>query len=200
MSSLYYLGIGVVSLSMAIYNFEISSRGGDIQCKDKDDQYDQSDIYRVMGILIAVIFIIMLVLTLFLSFVINTLSNQTPDDFIDMGKCKKFLACFCKIFPPILLVLSWLNLIFIIVIWILVAIGRCKNSALKDTSSRGEFDKRSYFNDFKILNLVNSIIWLLLHYGGSIIREMTYIEPFMYSPDTGSPNCCRTLILKKLGP
>ena len=55
-------------------------------------------------------------------------------------------------------------------------------------------------NDFEILNLVNSIIWILLHYGGSIIREMTYQQPFMYSPDTGAPNCCRTLFLKKLGP
>ena len=54
--------------------------------------------------------------------------------------------------------------------------------------------------DVEILNLVNSIIWILLHYGGSIIREMTYQEPFMYSPDTGAPNCCRTLFLKKLGP
>ena len=29
---------------------------------------------------------------------------------------------------------------------------------------------------------------------------MTYIEPFMYSPDTGeTPNCFRTLMIKKLG-
>ena len=57
-----------------------------------------------------------------------------------------------------------------------------------------------YRKDVEILNLVNSIIWILLHYGGSIIREMTYQGPFMYSPDTGAPNCCRTLFLKKLGP
>ena len=69
-----------------------------------------------------------------------------------------------------------------------------KDDTYKDSNGQDV----DYRKDVEILNLVNSIMWVLLHYGGSIIREMTYQEPFMYSPDTGAPNCCRTLFLKKL--
>jgi hypothetical protein len=39
-----------------------------------------------------------------------------------------------------------------------------------------------------------------LHYGGAIVRGMTYVEPFMYSPEIGKPNMIKTLLFKKLGP
>ena len=58
-----------------------------------------------------------------------------------------------------------------------------KDDTYKDSNGQDV----DYRKDVEILNLVNSIIWILLHYGGSIIREMTYQEPFMYSPDTGTP-------------
>ena len=199
MSSFYYLGVGVFSLAAAIYNFEIGSRGNDYAVTSTDvdvdgNQIEGSKIFPILSIIIGVVYILMLVLVLYLSCVINSLSNQLPDDFLNMGKCKRFLACFCKIFPPILIILSWINFILIVVIWIMVVVN-------KDDTYRDSYGNIvDYRKDVEILNLVNSIIWILLHYGGSIIREMTYQEPFMYSPDTGAPNCCRTLFLKKLGP
>ena len=74
------------------------------------------------------------------------------------------------------------------------------NKDFKYTDEKTGTENTDYEGDVKVLNLVNSIAWILLHYGGAVVRDMTYQEPFMYSPDTGEPNCFRTLFLKKLGP
>lgn len=195
MSSFYYLGVGVVSLAISIYNFEISSKGNGVKTTDSAG-LDASNIFPTIGLILAISYIIILVLSIFLSCVINALSNQLPEDYLNMGKCKRFLACFCKIFPPVLIILSWINFILIIVIWIMLVV----NKDYKYTDEKTGTENTDYEGDVKVLNLVNSIAWILLHYGGAVVRDMTYQEPFMYSPDTGEPNCFRTLFLKKLGP
>lgn len=227
MSSLYYLGVGAVSLSMTIYNFHMVGQATNQTCFalkkmvcDDYKKYNQSlgktiencssqeifedievtegNIYKTLTLIIAIIYIIYLVLSLFLSCVSNMMSNQTPEDYIKIGTCKKFLACFCKILPPVLILLSWVNFILFIVFWILIAIGKCEYS---ESITPGKFiDPKDYFNDNKVLILVNSCFWVLLHYGGAIVRGMTYVEPFMYSPEIGKPNLLKTLFLKKLGP
>ena len=111
MSSFYYLGVGVFSLTAGIDNFEIGSLGNDYtvtstEVDETGNITNGSNIFPTLTIIIGVIYIIILVLVLYLSCVINSLSNQLPDDFLNMGKCKKFFACFCKIFPPILIILS----------------------------------------------------------------------------------------------
>ena len=228
MSSLYYLGLGAVSLSMTIYNFHMVGEATNQTCyinqnmtKDEYRNYNKSlgqqiyddssldsdyfdvpvtegNIYKTLTLIIAIIYIIYLVLSLFLSCVSNMMSNQTPEDYIKIGTCKKFLACFCKILPPVLIILSWINFILFVVFWILITVGKCEYS-YSDTP--GKFmDEKDYFNDNKVLILVNSCFWILLHYGGAIVRGMTYVEPFMYSPEIGKPNMIKTLLFKKLGP
>ena len=228
MSSLYYLGLGAVSLSMTIYNFHMVGEATNQTCfsyqKMTQDEYrnynkslgqqiyddssldsdyfdvpvTEGNIYKTLTLIIAIIYIIYLVLSLFLSCVSNMMSNQTPEDYIKIGTCKKFLACFCKILPPVLIILSWINFILFVVFWILITVGKCEYS-YSDTP--GKFmDEKDYFNDNKVLILVNSCFWILLHYGGAIVRGMTYVEPFMYSPEIGKPNMIKTLLFKKLGP
>ena len=220
MSSLYYLGVGAVSLSMTIYNFHMVGQATNQTCYSLKKKYVESlgqtfddssseeiyenikvtegNIYKTLTLIIAIIYIIYLVLSLFLSCVSNMMSNQTPEDYIKIGTCKKFLACFCKILPPVLILLSWVNFILFVVFWILIAIGKCENS-YSDTP--GKFvNEKDYYNDNKVLILVNSCFWVLLHYGGAIVRGITYVEPFMYSPEIGKPNLLKTLFLKKLGP
>lgn len=227
MSSLYYLGLGAVSLSMTIYNFHMVGEATNQTCytyqnmtQDEYDKYiaslgqtndttsnnvdltkvqvTEGNIYKTLTLIIAIIYIIYLVLSLFLSCVSNMMSNQTPEDYIKIGTCKKFLACFCKILPPVLIILSWINFILFVVFWILITVGKCEYS-YSDTP--GKFmDEKDYFNDNKVLILVNSCFWILLHYGGAIVRGMTYVEPFMYSPEIGKPNMIKTLLFKKLGP
>ena len=228
MSSLYYLGLGAVSLSMTIYNFHMVGEATNQTCYSNqtmtyDDYkkynislgleiYDETtfnkeyfevpvtegNIYKTLTLIIAIIYIIYLVLSLFLSCVSNMMSNQTPEDYIKIGTCKKFLACFCKILPPVLIILSWVNFILFVVFWILITVGKCEYSR---SDTPGKFmDEKDYFNDNKVLILVNSCFWILLHYGGAIVRGMTYVEPFMYSPEIGKPNMIKTLLFKKLGP
>ena len=227
MSSLYYLGLGAVSLSMTIYNFHMVGEATNQTCYSyqnmtrkeyedfnaslglpNNDTYNNKDffevpvtegnIYKTLTLIIAIIYIIYLVLSLFLSCVSNMMSNQTPEDYIKIGTCKKFLACFCKILPPVLIILSWVNFILFVIFWILITVGKCEYS---DSDTPGKFmDKKDYFNDNKVLILVNSCFWILLHYGGAIVRGMTYVEPFMYSPEIGKPNRIKTLLFKKLGP
>ena len=227
MSSLYYVGVGVVSLSMSIYNFNTMSESNNQTCyvnkkmnlsqyieynyslgKEPNDTlnntilYDvsvkESNPYKTFCLLVGIIYIILLAMSLFLACITNYLSNQLPDDYIKMGTCKKFLACFCKILPPCFIILSWLNFIFFIVVWIFILSKKCKYST---TMTPGKLINPDYF--FKVhrtLNIVNSIVWILLHYGGAVIRAMTYVEPFMYSPEVGNPHFCKTLMLKRLGP
>jgi hypothetical protein len=222
MSSLYYLGVGAVSLSMTIYNFHMVGQANNLTCfinktvevgseeflhfKDTEFydeltqtvEYEQGNSYKTLTLVIAIIYIIFLVLSLFLSCVSNMMSNQTPEDYVKIGTCKKFLACFCKILPPVLIILSWVNFILFIVFWIFIVTKKCEKSKSETpTTLLGEND---YYNDNKVLALVNSCFWVLLHYGGAIVRGMTYVEPFMYSPEIGNPNIIKTLFLKKLGP
>ena len=229
MSSLYYVGVGVVSLSMSIYNFNTMGESNNQTCyvfksmtynetKDyynsiaqplpneyatpfdnkKSIEVQESNPYKTFCLLVGIVYIILLAMSLFLACITNYLSNQLPDDYINMGTCKKFLACFCKILPPCFIILSWLNFIFFIVVWIFILSKKCKYST---TMVPGKLISTDYF--FKVhrtLNIVNSIVWVLLHYGGAIIRAMTYVEPFMYSPEVGNPNFFKTLMLKRLGP
>ena len=235
MSSLYYVGVGVVSLSMSIYNFNTigksnnqtcyvnksmtynecidyyNSIGQELECYNesyteskvpysgkRDISVQESNPYKTFCLLVGIIYIILLAMSLFLACITNYLSNQLPDDYINMGTCKKFLACFCKILPPCFILLSWLNLIFFIVVWIFILQNKCHYST---TMTPGKLISTDYF--FKVhrtLNIVNSFVWIFLHYGGAIIRGMTYVEPFMYSPEVGNPNFFKTLMLKRLGP
>ena len=228
MSSLYYVGVGVVSLSMSIYNFNTMGESNNQTCyvsksmtydelknyynsiaqplpvhiKNNGTKYSEkvqeSNPYKTFCLLVGIVYIILLAMSLFLACITNYLSNQLPDDYIKMGTCKKFLACFCKLLPPCFIILSWLNLIFFIVVWIFILSKKCKYST---TMTPGKLINPDYF--FKVhrtLNIVNSIVWILLHYGGAIIRAMTYVEPFMYSPEVGNPHFCKTLMLKRLGP
>ena len=234
MSSLYYVGVGVVSLSMSIYNFNTIGKSNNQTCYvNKSMTYNEcidyyhsiaqselpcnesypmnesysgkrnisvqeSNPYKTFCLLVGIVYIILLAMSLFLACITNYLSNQLPDDYINMGTCKKFLACFCKILPPCFIILSWLNFIFFIVVWIFILSKKCKYST---TMTPGKLINPDYF--FKVhrtLNIVNSIVWILLHYGGAVIRAMTYVEPFMYSPEVGNPNFFKTLMLKRLGP
>ena len=83
MSSFYYLGVGVVSLAISIYNFEISSKGNGVKTTDSAG-LDASNIFPTIGLILAISYIIILVLSIFLSCVINALSNQLPEDYLSM--------------------------------------------------------------------------------------------------------------------
>lgn len=115
-----------------------------------------------------------------------------------MNKCKRFFACFCKIFPAAILILSWVNFLLIVVQWVLYLIDYCDEAI--DRSPSASLDNFKYRKSHIAVLIVDAAIWILLHCGGSILRQMTYIEPYMYDPATGNTGCFKDFLFKKFGP
>jgi hypothetical protein len=156
-----------------------------------------SNIYSSLNMLIAIGYMVILVLSLYLTVVISYMANQLPEDFINVGKWKRFFSCFCKIFPIMIILLHWLLLVLILALWMMVLTKTCKTS--ESTTQLG-VTAGMYYNNVLVLNIVNTAIWILLHYGGATLREILYQEPFMYMPYVGSKNACCVILLRKLGP
>ncbi len=156
-----------------------------------------SNTFNILILILSIIYLTIMGLSLLLSLIIATMSNMLPDDFLKIGKCKKCMAAFSKILPPVFNILSWLLMVLIIAIWVMYMMQSCVYST---TTASGLFDPGSFFKSVGTLNLVNSAIWFILHYVMSIFREISYQEPFMYSPDDSEHSFARICLFKKLGP
>ena len=162
-------------------------------------QATSSNSYGIMILILSIIYIALCLLSFILCLIIGMLENQLPEDFLKkIGWYKKTLAVCCKLLPPIFILLHWIAMIIIIIIWILLITNTC--SIAVDTTAGSIISKGKYFTDVKTLNIINTCIWILIHYGGAMIREISYIEPFMYSPDLGAPSLWKSILIKKLGP
>lgn len=157
-----------------------------------------SNIFATIQTLIGALYMILCILSILLGCVINSMADMIPDDFQNIGWCKRGFAILCKVLPPLFVILHWVILIFIIIIWVLYATGNCAISVLYDPKLQKQRD--FYISVTYTLNIVTTVFWGVIHYGGAIIRELVYQEPFMYSPDIGKPNKCRSIFFKRLGP
>ena len=155
-----------------------------------------SNLLALMQIIIAICYIIIASLSIILVLIINNMANMVPDDFLAIGSCKRFLASFTKICPPLFILIHYVIFIIIAIIWILTLIGTCSYSVPTGSTY---FDATKYFKQTQITNLVTSIIWFFLHFVGAIIRDIVYQEPFMFSPTIGKPTFFGSCI-KKVGP
>ena len=81
---------------------------------------------------------------------------------------------------------------------IILATGSCQKS--ESTDKQHPVGESNYFHQMKTLTIVNAIVWVLLHYVGAVIRGMTYIEPFMYDPQTNDRHWIKKFFFKYLGP
>jgi hypothetical protein len=156
-----------------------------------------SNTYSIIIMILSIVFFSMMSLSLLLAIIISSMSNMLPEDFMNIGRLKKWSAVFCKILPPLFTLLSWLVMILIIVIWVFIIMGSCVYS---ETGATGLFDPESFIKNVSTLNIVNSALWFFMHYIMSIYKEVTYQEPFMYSPDDPSHGFVRICLFKKLGP
>jgi hypothetical protein len=131
----------------------------------------------------AILYLCICGLSIFNACMTNWMSNLLPEDFMKIGRCKSCLAAFCKILPILIILIHWLIMILIIIIWILLITKACEVST---TSVPGVLiDPGKYYKDMNTLNIVNSCLWVLIHCGGSIVREIVYQEPFIYWPSMG---------------
>ena len=156
------------------------------------------NLYYIFAFGIAVAYGIILIMAILLTIVVYWMSDMVPEDFVKIGKCKRWTAVFTKILPPIIILIHWIILLLILVFWVMILMGSCE--VTQPSSTIFGFNSLKYGRDSFVLNLVTSIIWVLLHYGGAIYRDITYTEPFMYSPDIGETSAFKSLVLKKLGP
>jgi hypothetical protein len=157
-----------------------------------------SNILKLIQTVLSFIYLSLTGLSVLMTFIVWWMSNMVPEDFLNIGKCKKFTAAFCKILPPLFIIVHWIILIIICVLWIMIVTKQCEVSASTEPGAMVNASK--YLTDSYTCNLVTTAIWVLIHYGGSIFREIVYQEPFMYMPDIGKPNLLRTICFKKLGP
>ena len=158
-----------------------------------------SNSYKTLADVIAIIYLIIMFLALILTVVLFWLSDLVPDDFLNMGWVKRGAAITTKIFPPIIVLMHWLILILVIVYWIILGTESCKVSE-PATSSVFDFNVLKYHQLCVNLQIVNSIVAFVLHFGFAILKDMLYIEPFMYSPQVGKTGKCRDITLRVLGP
>ena len=221
----YYLALSVCCLAIVIYNLSLFIEGNTMICYEstrmnnatyqeylktlgnstvENQSYSNgfyqvnvltSNIYPMLCIVISIAYVLIMNLSLYLALVINYMSNQLPEDFLNIGKWKKYFSCFCKIFPIFIILCHWLVLLLITAIWLLVISKKCSYSK---SSTQIGITTGMYFQNIVVLNLVNTFVWILLHYGGAILKEVIYQDPFMYNPYVGSSQVFN--VLKKLGP
>lgn len=228
-SQIYYYSLCLAALAMGIYNFSTSSTGKTLICWSNTtltyDQYvefnkslnisanlprpanaettynipkSSTNILTTFQLILGILYLIILGLTFILALIVNHLSNQIPEDFLRIGKCKSFLALFCKVFPPFIVIIHWVILIFLVINWILIAIDTCK---VTTTTVPGTLiNPNQYYSDSRICIIVTSAVWFFLHYIGAILKDLSYVEPFMYNPKTEESNKFVHVAFKTLGP
>lgn len=221
--SIYYLSIGITSLSLSIYNFKVGSKKG-IQCLEvlylSFDEYINFNISRGVetskehfngnvevlnnitnnypGIIncIGSFYFILFLIGTFLCIIINSLNHILPSDFLIITWKKRVCGMFCKIIPKIINLLSWIIFIFIITLFCLIGSKNCKICIKNNKKS---YDS-SYYKEVLILNIINICFWIALHYGGGIIRQIISNEPFMYSSINRKNKIIQKIIFDYIGP
>lgn len=157
-----------------------------------------SNSYGLFATIVGLIYIIIGSISVILMLVMLWLSDMVPDDFLNISWLKKFVAVTTKIFPPLLVILSWINMFLIIAFWIILAMGQCKVS--EPSKSTFGFNSLEFHRSCISLQIANSCIFVLIHCIFAIIKDMIYVEPFMYAPVVGKPNVFLDFVLKTAGP
>lgn len=150
---------------------------------------------------IGAIYIIIMILCTLQSLSIRYMSNMVPEEFLKMDKLTEIFGFVAKNLPYLIVSLHYSIFVLIIVLWGYIGTTACYYSVYTDPGKYKYWNK--YYTDTWIMNLVTSIFWILIHYIGSVIREIFYKEPFMYihslNHQKGKFRCMRVL-LTKLGP
>ncbi|CDW75200.1 UNKNOWN [Stylonychia lemnae] len=143
--------------------------------------------YATLVALNSIIFLILLYFSKFL-----------PRDFAKMGRILNCIGALLKIFPKLMILLHYIICILILVIIGQVGNGSCKNSYTIDSDGLPKETKMQ--SDGVILVLILSSLWILMHFGGSIVRSMIYIDPFLADPYDPTANRFYRLICQTFGP
>jgi hypothetical protein len=156
---------------------------------------EKNNIYSGLQKGIGIIYLILVIINSLLIFSLKIMSNLTPEDFQKMSKCRMIFGMLCKLIPVFNILLHWIILILIFVNWAFIAAKACDKTI---GTLPGQVIPSSKFHAESLtLSIVNSGFWILLQYFGPLIRDVFYMEPFMYSIRGKG---CLACLLTKLGP
>mmetsp|Transcript_26481 Transcript_26481/g.27528 ORF Transcript_26481/g.27528 Transcript_26481/m.27528 type:complete len:232 (+) Transcript_26481:4-699(+) len=157
-----------------------------------------SNSYTLFAMIIAILYLIIGGICFLLCLVMLWLSDMVPDDFLNIGWFKKFTAVTTKLFPPLLVIVHWVCGLMIVVFWIILTMKGCEVS--EPAVSTFGFNSLKFHSQCQTLQIVNSCVFILLHCVAALVKDMKYIEPFMYAPIIGEPNPVLDFMLKTAGP
>jgi hypothetical protein len=159
---------------------------------------EKNNIYSGLQKGIGIIYLILVIINSLLIFSLKVMSNLTPEDFQKMSKCRMIFGMLCKLIPVFNILLHWIILILIFVNWAFIAAKACEKTQKTIGTVPGQVVPSSKFHAESLtLSIVNSGFWILLQYFGPLIRDVFYMEPFMYSMRGEG---CLASLLNKLGP
>jgi len=215
----------VAALSIGIFNYSMHSSGKDLKCYYKIsflyDEYvtynitknitttsarpsnpnqvysveqSSSNILEMLQMIIAFAYLGILALTFLLAIIVGCLSNQLPEDYMKFGKCKRCLAMLCKILPIMIVVIHWIIMFLIIGLWAMMLTDTCFDSRINI------YGNNQYYYASLTCLFVTSAVWVFLHCFGSVLKDLSYVEPFMYSPQIEGSSTFMHVVLKTLGP
>lgn len=156
------------------------------------------NIYKTFAVLIAISYLIIMLFSMLLCIILLWMSNMVPDDFLNMSRIKKAAAVITKVLPPCLVLIHWLIMLLIIIFWIVIVAERC--IVTEPFELTYGFNSLRYHNSCITLQIVNTVIFFVLHYVAAVFKDMIYIEPFMYSPQVGEKSMFKNWCLRILGP
>eukprot|EP00347_Sterkiella_histriomuscorum_P012281 403369191 len=121
-----------------------------------------------------------------------------PRDFAKMGRIMNCSGALLKIFPKLIILLHYVIIILILVVIGQVGSGTCKNSQI--INKEGLPEKTKLHENGIVLISIISPLWILMHFGGTVIRSMLYVDPFLLDPYDPKGNRFYRILCQTCGP
>ena len=104
-----------------------------------------------------------------------------PKDFAKLGRILNCMGIWLKLLPKFIILLHYVIFILILVVIGQVANGSCAKSQIIDSDTNLPEDTNMQ-KDATILAGIISGMWVLMHFGGYVIRSLLYVDPFLLDP------------------
>lgn len=145
---------------------------------------------------IGILYIILVFFVLCLLALVAKFDGMFPTKFYNLGCCDGLMGRCVKCFQRFIIIIHYITAILILTLWILIGSGQCE-AGMSNTT---KIVSKKILDDVKTGNIVNTVVWIVLHFGGFFIRGCLYYEPFMYDPDPSEGAQFVTYCFKKCGP
>ena len=123
-----------------------------------------------------------------------------PKDFARMGRMLNCFGMFLKVLPKLLIFMHYIIFILILVVIGQVGRGQCSNAEVLDSTGHKPPQPVPMQRDATILAGIVSALWVLMHFGGFVIRSLLYVDPFLLDPYDPKANRVYRVMCQTCGP